>query len=500
MLDNETRQRIRSRHERGESIRCIARQEGVSRGAVHRAIETPGLVRQSHRRGSKLDPFKSKINTLVLEEHLSGVRVLEEIRQLGYQGGRSILTEYIARIRPKGRTRPTMRLEPSPGDEGQMDWSEYRVLMGGQEVVVYAFCYVLSYSRMRFVRFATDQTLPTIIRLHEECFRQLQGTARTNTYDNMTTVGRHVGPSHARLHIRFAAFAQYYGFRIRILPPGRPQLHGKVENAFRYVEQNFLAGRRFDDLDHLNRKAQWWCDTVANVRVHGTLRERPVDRYQREFPFLVPLPRQAFEQVQVLTRKVNPHFCVVVDTNQYSVHPKHVGREATLKVTDDQIKIFIDHELVAVHPRLGERYGHSLLPEHEEAFADHSHQRAVLEAAFLKLGPAAAEFYQGLRAERGRGAGFHLSRIVQLAKRHGSSVVAGALRHASRYGAFSAETVARIIQGNMLPTQRNHRPRADATQLLEPDQVRTWLEGLDVEVRDLADYDRLLANQTDEED
>jgi transposase len=499
MLDTETHERIRRRHERGETIRGIARAERLSRNTVRRALGKTSLVRTGHRKGSKLDPFRARITYLVLEENLSGVRVLEEIRQLGYQGGKSILNEYIARLRPKGSARPTIRLEPSEGEEGQMDWSEYRLGVGGQHIVVYAFCYVLGYSRQRFVRFATDQTLPTIIRLHEECFRQLQGTARTNTYDNMTTVGRHVGPGQVWLNPRFEAFAHHYGFRIRILPPGRPQLHGKVENAFRYVEKNFLAGRRFDDLDHLNRKAQWWCDTVANVRVHGTLRERPLDRYHRELPFLVPVPGQAFEQAQVITRKVNPHFCVVLDTNQYSVHPKHVGREATIKVADEQLKVFIDHELVAVHPLLTERYARHILPEHEEAFKDHSHQRELLEAAFLKLGPAAEEFYQGLLAERGRGAGFHLSRIVQLAKRQGAAVVAGALRHAGRYGAFSAEAVARIVQGNMLPSPRTTRPRGDAATLLPPEQVRTWLEGLDVEVRDLADYDKLLADGTDEE-
>jgi transposase len=498
MNQKQMRERIKRRHQRGETIRGIARAERVSRNTVRRAlgIKKDTLVRKPGRRGSKLDPYRAKIKHLVVEEGLSGVRVLEEIRPLGYEGGKSILNEYIARIRPKGHSRPTIRLEPSEGEEGQMDWSQYDLSLGGQQVKVYAYCYVLSFSRMRFLRFVTDQTLFTIIHLHQECFKELQGTARTNTYDNMTTVGRHVGSSKVWLNPRFEAFARHYGFRIKILPPGRPRLHGKVENAFWYVERNFLAGRRFDSLDHLNRKGQWWCDTIANVRVHGTLRERPVDRYRRELPFLVPLPRDEFDNTsQLITRKVNPHFCVSVDTNQYSVHPKHVGKEATIKVFDDHLKVFIDYELVAVHPVLTTKYGRHILPEHEDAFHSHGCQRELLKEAFLKLGPAAEEFYQGLVRERGRGAGFHLSRIVQLAKRHGSAVVSGALRHAYRYGAFSADAVVRIVHGKT--TKR--RQTADFEEVLPPQNVRTWLESLDVETRDLADYDKIIFNDDHKE-
>jgi hypothetical protein len=238
---------------------------------------------------------------------------------------------------------------------------------------------------------------------------------------------------------------------------------------------------------------------VANVRVHGTLRERPVDRYRRELPFLVPLPTDEFDTMfQVITRKVNPHFCVSVDTNQYSVHPKHVGKKAMIKVFDDHLKVFIDYELVAVHPLQTTRYGRHILPEHEDAFHSHGCSRELLKEAFLKLGPAAEEFYQGLLRERGRGTGFHLSRIVQLAKRHGSAVVSGALRHAHRYGAFSAEAVVRIVHGKTISTTKRIRS-ADYEGSFPPQNVRTWLESLDVETRDLADYDKIIFNDQHEE-
>ena len=47
---------------------------------------------------------------------------------------------------------------------------------------------------------------------------------------------------------------------------------------------------RFTDLDDLNRQARVWLDTVGNVRIHGTTRERPIDRLAVERAYLRPLP------------------------------------------------------------------------------------------------------------------------------------------------------------------------------------------------------------------
>jgi transposase len=487
-------ERIRKRRERGDPIRRIARAESVSRNTVRQVLRDARqrLVRRAKPSISKLDPYRAKIRQLVLDEGLSGVRVLEEIKQLGYPGGKSILNEYIAAIRPKGHRRPTTRIETLEGEEGQTDWSRYTLVLGDQETVVHAFSYVLGYSRMRFLRFALSEDLTTIINLHKACFAELKGSARLNTFDNMTTVGRHVGPGEVWLNPGFKAFADHYGFAIKILPPGRPNLHGKVESSFRYTEINFLAGRRFDSLDHLNHKAQWWCDTVANVRIHGTLRERPVDRYKRELPFLVPLPRHEFDTARVLTRKVAADFCVAVNTSRYSVPPKHVGRQATIKVYEDHLKIFIQRDLVAVHPLVEGRYGRHVLPEHEEAFRSAGPKRELLKESFFRMGQTAERFYEGLVCERGKAAGYHLARILQLSKRHGTLAVAGALTHAGRYGAFSAEAVVRILHGRQLHPPSTRRDAELPCAVLPPADVRRWLESLEVEAKDLSDYDRLL--------
>ena len=57
----------------------------------------------------------------------------------------------------------------------------------------------------------------------------------------------------------------------------------------RYVGKSFFYGRDFASDADLNARALRWLDTVANVRVHGTLKERPADRFEAERPHLKPL-------------------------------------------------------------------------------------------------------------------------------------------------------------------------------------------------------------------
>jgi hypothetical protein len=67
---------------------------------------------------------------------------------------------------------------------------------------------------------------------------------------------------------------------------------GNVERSIRYIRSNFWPVA-FVDAEDLNRQVAWWCDQVANVRIHGTTREQPIVRFQAEK--LQPLPATRYE-------------------------------------------------------------------------------------------------------------------------------------------------------------------------------------------------------------
>jgi len=350
---------------------------------------------------------------------------------------------------------------------------------------------VLPFSRFMVVRFAMDEKLGTLLRLHDEAFDVIGAIPKLMTYDNMTTVGRHESADTIKLNPLFEGYSSRCGFEVALIDPGRPNQHASVERPFGYVENNCLRRRRFrfDDLNELNRHAIWWCDEVANVRVHGSTRERPTDRLERERPLMLPLPSLRPELYQAVSRKVGTDFCVAVDTNRYSVPPKHAGQAATVRIYEERLEVLVGGNVVAVHRSCRDRHQRLVLPEHEDAFKRCTPSRLLLEQAFLRLGPAANDYYDGLKTQRGRGAGYHLQRILRLTDRHGSEVITGAMAHAAKYGNYSADAIARVVSGRELTDRRRGQSTAVPTP---PERVRQWLEGIHVEQGDLADYDRII--------
>lgn len=505
--DERRRQRILQTYQAIGGIKATARKLKVSIHVVRRVLRAgleptahAGVVRVPAARKSQLDAYKPMIGRMVLDDKLTAVLMLEELRRLGYAGGYSILKAYVRTIRPRPKVKVTTVLAHPPGVEGQVDWSPYTLVLGGVETVVNAFSLILPFSRYMWVRFALDTQLETLILLHQGAFDDIDGIPAKMTYDNMTTVGRHVSPEEIWLNPRFEQYAKEMDFDIELTRPGRPNDHASVERPMHYIEHNCLLRRRnrFADMADLNAHAKWWCDTVANVRCHGTTRERPVDRLVRERPFLHALPSQRRAVYRELSRTVGSDFCVAVDTNRYSVPPKCVGQEATVRLFAEHLEVIVAQQLVAKHVLSDGRYQRQVSPEHEAAFKLATPSRRLLEAAFMRLGPAAKDFYDGLRLQRGQGAGWHLQRILKLADRHGMSVVTGAMAHAARYGNYSAEAVARVISGRHMQARRSTQLGLPIPE--PPERVRRWLEGLDVEQRDLADYDRLIDAQDPDDD
>lgn len=495
MNRDQDRQRIFDAFAETGSIRAVMRRTGRSRKFTRKVLRgehPPRPPKPRLPRKSKLDPFKPHLRRLVEEDGLTAILALEELRGMGYEGGYSIVKEYVRTLRPPPKGRATTVVEHPPGHEGQVDWSPYHVWFGDLDVVVHGFSMVLPFSRYNFLRFAMDETLETLTALHDQAFEDIDAVPVPMTYDNMTTVGRHTGPDEVWINPRFATYAEKYGYEIHLIAPGKPNEHGSVERVFHYIENNCLRRRRFRfrDLDDLNRHARWWCDEVANVRIHGTTRRRPVDLLRYERSFCKPLPRNCPEPCRVLLRKVATDHCVAIDTNRYSVSPRHVGKAATVHQHDDRLEIQLDGELHAVHVRSRERHQRYVLPEHEEEFKRSTPSRRLLEQAFLRLGEGARDYYEGLCTQRGRGAGYHLRRILRLADRHGAVVVTAAMAHAARFGSYSAESVARVVAGRT-PT-RQVPPTATGEAPMPPERVRRWLEGLDVEGRDLGDFDQMV--------
>ena len=140
---------------------------------------------------------------------------------------------------------------------------------------------------------------------------------------------------------------------------------GKVESGVKYLKRNFLAGRAFVDLADTREQWAQWNATWADVRVHGTTHQPPLERFLEEQAHLLPrAARPGFKLEARFPRIVAEDFLVSLDTNRYSVPFTLIGAAVEVERRDGQVRIHHRGKLVIAHAELPGRYGLVVLPEH----------------------------------------------------------------------------------------------------------------------------------------
>lgn len=358
--------------EEGVPIARVARKYGISRQSVYNVLKGPAEVPAEPVRGSKLDPFKPYVLERLDRFDLPATVLLLELRERGFDGGITILKDFVREVKGAAVGRVIERFETEPGWQAQVDWGECGTIIdGGVSRRLYAFVFVLGYSRMPFARFTTSTKQPVFLSCLRSAFERL-GVPRELLIDNMkTAVDRPSMGEGARFNARFLDFCEHYGVLPVACPPYLPRVKGKVETGVKYLKRSFLTGRAFATLEDLNAQLEHWIDTVASVRVHGTTGERPIDRYAREVGILRPAAAvPAFETRELLIRKVHPDSHVRLAGGAYSVPPELVGSSVHVRI--DQIaqgrsfEVLQGGRVVAQHV-IAEPRSRVTLSEHEAA-------------------------------------------------------------------------------------------------------------------------------------
>ncbi len=479
------------------SRRAIARRLRCSRYLVTAALELDQPpAHPVSRRLSRLDPYKAKIDALVAKyPELSAVRVHEEIGRGpdGYTGSVITVRRYVRSIRPaRGRVYQEVHYEPAQAM--QVDWGECgHVPIGNTTRKVSVLVAVLCYSRMTYIEFTLSQRKAEFYRCLVHALEFFGASPRAIIFDNLKTAVINGSGRAACFHPEFLAFCGCYYMQPIACERRDPESKGIVEASVRYVKRNALAGRsdelvRFEDYVAF---APRWRDEIANVRIHETTRERPVDRFQKERSLLRALPTIPFDTDEIVLAVVSPHARVEFDANRYSVPPHLTRQTVTIRADRDEVRILHQGQIVARHSRCYERRQLIVQPEHRLAALSMSRRSrsSALEQAFDALGPEARQFHLHLRKQPVK-TGVHLRRLLGLARLYGTAELLGAISRALELATYDAAYVE-----NLLLAER--RRRQLPTPTLPTPRRRELIDEIELEPADPAFYDRFCNNSED---
>jgi transposase len=483
MIDFELFTRIKNYHEQQDlNPAQIARELHLDPRTVARCLaQNRFLPRKTTKPPSKLDPFKNAIIHMLETHPYSAIQILQRIRDEGFEGGYSILKDYVRKVRPR-RSPAFLKLAFAPGECAQVDWGSYgSVGVGDTRRRLSFFVMVLCYSRMMYLEFTVSQTMEHFLACHQNAFDAFGAVPGKIMVDNLKSavLKRIIGQAPV-FHPTYLDFANHYGFTIA--PCGVRKAHekGRVENGVGYVKKNFLAGLDLPDFHALNPAAQHWLTHIANVRIHGETRKKPLEMFQEEKAALLPLPPHPYDIAMVSQVRASSQFRVTLDTNHYSVPAEYAGTPLTLKLYPDRLAIYHGDKLIARHARSFDRHRDFEDPDHpKELIAQRKKARdQKIFMRFLALSARARDYYRELEKRR-MNPRHHVQKIVALSEIYGLDKVVRAMEDAFFFQAFSCEYIANICE------QRSRSlPEPGALHLTR----RQDLLDLEVEKPDLSIY------------
>lgn len=388
---------------------------------------------------------------------ISAKRLLPAARTAGFTGSARNFRRLVADAKAAWRRSNSRHRRPgvwSPGEHLLIDW--------GVQDGLHVFCAVLAWSRVRFVRFATDETAATTFKMLAECFEVLGGVPKVVLADRMGCLKGGVVANVVIPTPDYVRFATHYVFRPDFCEGHDPESKGMVEHLVGYAKRDLMTPQApFTDLTSANLAAAAWCAEV-NAQAHSEISAVPAERRVAERELLGPLPGLRLEiGPRPITRKAHKLSCVRFGSARYSVPHRLIGATLTVLAGEQRLEIIdpASGEIVADHA-LAAPGTASVLDEHypnprPDRPGRAPRARTGTETRFLALGEVAEAFLTGAAAAGITKLGGEIEQINTLTAAHGEQQVLDALRRAVAFRRWKAADVASILAaGNGVPTPR----------------------------------------------
>ena len=456
----------------GESARQIARSQHVGRATVE-SIHSIALTqdwldplgqipedttlatffkapRRAPQNVSSVEPFREEI----LKWHAQGINATTMRRALhqkhGYSGSVHALYRFLNHEVAETPV-ATIKLEFAVGEMAQVDFGMGPVITErktGEILKTWIFVCTLAWSRHQYAEIVRNQSIETWLACHRHAFEWFNGVPRKMRIDNLKAAITKACYYEPTVQRSYGELAIGYSFLIDPCPVEDPRKKGRVESGVKYVKNNFVPLRDFHSVAHANEQLRAWVMSEAGNRIHGSTRERPLKLFaETEQALLQALPTMAPECATWGKAKLHPNCHVQFDYCSYSAPFALIGQTLWLEITPHAIRIYRDHELVAIHPRLFKRGDTSSVRDHlppdAQAYLMRNPQWCLAQAK--SIGPACLALVEILFGNRVLDHLRAAQGVIRLRDQYGRRRLEAACARAVSFGAPQYRAVKQIL-------------------------------------------------------
>jgi transposase len=325
------------------------------------------------KRASKLDPFKTAIDAMLLADLDAPRKQRHTVRRIvdrlveehGMTGvSYPVVRAYVAERKPEIRVEagrgPEQVFIPQthkPAAEAEVDFGDVVIRLRGEPVTCTLFAFRLSFSAKAVHRCSLSAGLEAFMEGHVHALSSLGGVPTGQVrYDNLkAAVAQVLGLSRARVETqRWIAFRSHYDLQAFYCQRGKEGAHekGGVEGEIgRFRRRHMVPVPEVDSLAELNAMIEGW-DEQDDTRRAGSRVRTVGEAFAIEAPLLKPLPDEPFETGLWLSPGVDRFARVPVRSNRYSVPIRHIGRQVRVLLSASELVIYDSRTEIARHERL----------------------------------------------------------------------------------------------------------------------------------------------------
>lgn len=310
----------------------------------------------------RYEQLKSQMDYFFMELKRDGVNKLtlwqeyKEVNPKGYS-----FSQFCHHLKQHQKAaKPSAVLHHEPADKLYIDFAgkqlSYIDTKTGEIIKCQVFVACLPYSDYAFAMAVRTQGVEDFIHALSCCLIYLGGVPKAIVPDNLKSAVIKADRYEPKLNVALDDLANHYGTTIIPARVRHPKDKALVENQVKIIYSRVYAklrNRQFHSLNELNQ-------SIAEKMLKHNQTRMQIKPYCREEKFLAdekprlqPLPATVFEMkfYKEYTVGLNNHIGLYKDRHYYSVPYVHIGRKAMVIYTRFTVSIYVNNELVAMHPR-----------------------------------------------------------------------------------------------------------------------------------------------------